>query len=98
MGYRVGSQCFATKEAAIDFQMSSVVPTITADGKLVHPVKTGGTWTFSGQTVNLHFGDCDPAADFKEGSSIAAAIAAVMVLAYCLRLLIGFVLRNGEEH
>lgn len=94
MGYRVGNQCFATKEAATDYQMSSVVPIITADGKLLHPVKTGGTWTFAGQTANLHFGECDPAADFKQGATIAGQIVIVMIVAYCARLLIGFV-QNG---
>lgn len=91
MGYRIGSQCFETKAAATDYQMSTVAPVITVDGKLLHPVKNGETWTFAGHSVNLSFGDCDPIAEFKDGAAVAAAIVGLMVTAYCIRYFIAFI-------
>lgn len=91
MAYRIGSQCFSSKEAATDYQMSTVAPVITQDGKLLHPVKNGETWTFAGQPVNLSFGDCDPVAEFKDGAAVAAAIVGLMVTAYCIRYFIAFI-------
>ena len=91
MGYRIGSQCFETKAAATDYQMSTVAPVITADGKLLQPVKNGETWTFAGHPVNLSFGDCDQVAEFKDGAAVAAAIVGLMVTAYCLRYFIAFI-------
>ena len=91
MGYRIGSQCFETKAAATDYQMSTVAPVITADGKLLHPVKNGETWTFARQPVNLSFGDCDPVAEFKDGAAVAAAIVGLMVTAYCIHYVIAFI-------
>lgn len=97
MGYRIGFQCFETKEAATDFQMSVITPRITENGQLVHPIKNGQTWTFSGQPVNLSFGECDPIADFKAGATIASAIVAIMVTAFCTRFFVSFVLKSGEQ-
>lgn len=97
MAYRIGSQCFSTKEAATDYQMSMVAPTITQDGKLLHPVKNGEVWTFAGQPVNLSFGECDPVAEFKDGATIGAAIVGVMITAFCIRYLIGFVQRAATQ-
>lgn len=91
MAYRIGSLCFSTKAAATDYQMSMVAPTITQDGKLLHPVKNGEVWTFAGQPVNLSFGDCDPVAEFKDGAAVAAAIVGLMVTAYCIRYFIAFI-------
>ena len=96
MGYRIGSQCFETKAAATDYQMSTVAPVITADGKLLHPVKNGDTWTFAGHPVNLSFGDCDPVAEFKDCAAVAAAIVGLMVTAYCLRYFIAFIHRAAN--
>lgn len=85
--YRVGRQCFATKESATDYQMSMVVPTITADGSLVHPVKQGQTWTYAGKPVNLSFGHCDPTEDLRAGAEIAGAMILACAIAYGIRLL-----------
>ena len=51
MGYRVGGQCFATSEKASDYQMSMVVPTITADGSLKTAVYQNGKWYYGSQEV-----------------------------------------------
>lgn len=97
MGYRIGRQCFDTVQSATDYQMSMVVPIITANGTLTHPVKQGEQWTYSGQPVQLSFGHCDPMADFKAGSQIAAAFITVMAIAWTLRYLARFISRMGED-
>lgn len=97
MGYRIGFQCFETIESATDYQMSMVVPAISADGSLVHPVKQGGKWTVSGQPVQLSFGHCDPTADFKDGAVIAMAFVGLMVAAYGFRILSKFIYRMMSD-
>lgn len=101
MGYRVGRQCFDTVESATDYQMSMVVPTVTADGSLMHPVKQGDVWTYAGQPVVLSFGHCDPAADFSAGAKIAGALILCMATAWGIRFLINFLMiaddRGYEE-
>lgn len=98
MGYRIGSQCFDTVEAATDYQMSLVVPAMTAEGTLVHPVKQGGKWTFGGQPVQLSFGDCDPKADFAAGAEIAGYLIAAMALAWGIRFLSRFIDAWGRDN
>ena len=41
MGYRVGLQCFSTTEEAHDYVLSQVLPTVSADGKVIRPYKNG---------------------------------------------------------
>ncbi|MFD1245369.1 hypothetical protein [Paralysiella testudinis] len=89
--YRVGRHCFATIEAATDYQMSLVVPTVTADGSLVHPVKQGDTWTHAGQPVHLSFGTCDPQADLAAGMQVAGIIIMLFAVAWSFRFLMRFI-------
>lgn len=39
MGYRVGLQCFDSKEIAHDFVLSAVSPVLLPDGSLARPEK-----------------------------------------------------------
>ena len=97
MGYRIGSQCFATHEGATDFQMSMVAPTITQDGAMLHPIKQNDQLTFAGQTVHLSFGQCDPQADFAAGLKIAMAFIVLCAVAWGLRFLTQFVYKLGSQ-
>lgn len=90
MGYRIGFQCFDTKEAATDYQMSLVVPQITQDGSLFYPVKQGKTWTYQGQAVNLSFGECDKKAEFEAGQALAFAFVKLFVIAFGIKFLVKF--------
>lgn len=96
-GYRVGFQCFGSVEAATDYQMSLVVPTITADGSLVYPVKQGDKWQFAGHEVKLSFATCDPAKDFEDGAMIAGAFIVLCAVAYGFRILNDFINRMMIE-
>ena len=100
-GYRIGWQCFGSQEAALDYQMSQVIPAITADGKLQHPVKQGKTWFYAGQEVKPSFGECDPEQDYADGVQIGGAIMLLMASAYGIRFVVQFVqsmfYRNEES-
>lgn len=97
MNYRIGNQCFGSKEAATDYQMSQVLPVITADGKLQHPVKNGEVWQYAGQTVKLDFPQCDPAAEFGQGAAIGGAIGVLLAMAYGIRQLCRFIYDSFSE-
>ena len=92
-GYQIGLQCFSTLEGAMNYQMSQVVPSVTADGRLLHPIKQGSQWTFGGQVVMQTFPECDQAKDFRDGSALAGQIAILMVLAFGFRFLKNFIIR-----
>lgn len=91
MGYRIGFQCFATKEAATDYQMSMVAPTILSDGRMVYPEKSGETWHYMGQPVNLDFGVCEPMEDFKDGVYIAGLYVGLFALAFLFKFTSKFI-------
>ena len=97
MGYRIGNQCFETLDGATDFQMSMVVPTITQDGAMLHPIKQNGQWTFAGQNISLSFATCDPQADFAAGVQISMAFIALCAVAWGLRFLSQFVYKLGSQ-
>ncbi|QMT31392.1 hypothetical protein [Alysiella filiformis] len=77
--------------------MSLVVPTITADGSLVYPVKKGDKWHFAGQEVNLSFASCDPAKDFEDGAMISGSLIVLCAVAYGFRILNDFIKRMMIE-
>lgn len=91
MAYRVGFQCFQTKEAATDYQMSLVVPIILSDGTIVYPKKVNDTWQYQGQVINLSFGECDPKQDFYDGLMIAGAFVSLFAFAFIIKFTIKFV-------
>ena len=88
MGYRVGGQCFATSEKASDYQMSMVVPTITADGSLKTAVYQKGKWYYGSQEVKLSFPECDQMEPFKDGLQTGSYIAMMFVAVYAVKALI----------
>ena len=84
-GYRVGSQCFSSKEAAVDQIMSQVVPVVTANGTLQHPVKHGAVWQYNGHLVELTLPKCDPSEDFEDGITVATYIVGLMFVAFVIK-------------
>lgn len=90
MGYRIGFQCFETKEAATDYQMSLVVPQITQDGTLFYPKKQDKTWFYQGKAVDLSFGHCDKKEEFRAGQEIAFTIVGVFVIAFVFKFVVKF--------
>lgn len=84
-GYRVGNQCHSSLEAAADHVMSQVVPVVTANGTLAHPVKQGAVWHYNGHPVKLTLPECDPTEDFNDGLTIAAYIVGLMFIAFVFK-------------
>lgn len=88
MGYQVGFQCFDTKEAATNYLLSQVPPTVTNNG-LLKPIFFNGKWTYEGEAINYGFPMCSAEADFKAGVEISASFVTLCFVAYCVRLVIG---------
>lgn len=91
MGYRVGVQCFLSKEAATDYKMSVVAPEILSDGQFVYPIKQGDKWLYQGQVVELSFAECDPQAEFKAGQEVAFAFVALFALVFMFKFVVKFI-------
>lgn len=91
MGYRIGFQCFDTKEAATDYQMSLVVPQIVQDGSLYYPIKQGNKWVYQGQEIDLSFGECDKKAEFKAGQELAFAFVGIFAAAFVFKFIVKFI-------
>lgn len=86
MGYRVGLQCFSTTEEAHDYVLSQVLPTVTADGKVVRPFKNGKDWYLSDQKINLSFPQCDIAEQIQFGLLVGAPFIILLVLVFGIRM------------
>lgn len=101
-GYRVGGQCFTSAEAATDYLMSQVVPTIDQNGTLQHPVKQGVVWHYGGQKVALTLPACNPSEDFEDGLTVGVEVVALMFIAFVIRQAVGLFrlaggTREGED-
>lgn len=82
MGYRVGYQCFISSEAAHDYLLSMQPPVLTADGKLIRPVKDGGHWYLQGQKIQLSFPECNIAVQITEGLLFSGIFFMIAVLVF----------------
>lgn len=91
MGYRVGGQCFAMSEEASDYQMSMVVPTITADGSLKMPVYQNKQWYYGSQKITLTHPYCDPIQPLKDGIEVGIHISALFAIAFIIKLIISII-------
>lgn len=98
MGYRVGGQCFATSEEASDYQMSMVVPTITADGSLKTPVYQNKQWYYGSQKITLTHPYCDPIQPLKDGIEVGIYLSALFAIAFIIKLIINIInSANSQE-
>lgn len=82
MGYRVGYQCFTTKELAHDYILSQQAPVVTQDLKLLRPVKHGNEWYFNGQKVELSFPQCDIAEQVEHGILFGLPLILIAILIF----------------
>lgn len=102
MGYRVGLQCFSSKEEAHDYVLSQVLPTVTADGKVVRPYKNGIDWFLNEQKINLSFPQCDITEQIQLGALTAAPLIGLFVLIFGLRMIRNMIesmtsIGNGDD-
>lgn len=90
MGYRVGIQCVDTQNQADDLVLSTVPPTITADGKLIRPVRKNDGWYLENSKITLSHPQCDPMQQFTDGAQIGAALLVLLAVIFGFRLIIKF--------
>ncbi|WP_369584558.1 hypothetical protein [Kingella oralis] len=96
MGYRVGGQCFATSEEASDYQMSMVVPTITADGSLKMPVYQNKQWYYGSQKITLTHPYCDPIQPLKDGIEVGIYLSALFAVSFFIKLIISIINSSNQ--
>lgn len=82
MAYRVGYQCFLTKEAAHDYLLSQQLPTITQNGDLIRPVKQGEHWYLQGQKVDLSLPECDVREQIEMGGLMSVPFIILCVIIF----------------
>ena len=71
MGYQIGNQCVDKKVEAENHYFSQVIPTITADGKLLQPTyQTTQGWFYQGKKLEISLPKCDPVQNFKDGMEL----------------------------
>ena len=85
MGYRVGSQCFSSTEQAHDYLLSQLLPTVTADGQLIKPIKNGQNWELNGQKIQLSFPECDIGEQIQFGAYVAAPLLVLAAMIFGFR-------------
>ncbi|WP_301912582.1 hypothetical protein, partial [Neisseria viridiae] len=95
-------QCFATTEEAHDYVLSQVLPTVTADGKVVRPYKNGKDWYLSEKKINLSFPQCDITEQIQLGALTAAPLIGLFVLIFGLRMIRNLIesmtsIGNGDD-
>lgn len=80
--------------------MSQVVPVVTANGTLAHPVKQGAVWQYNGQPIQLTLPECDPAEDFNDGLTVAAYLVGLMFIAFTIKTVIRLFWKvdTGSDH
>lgn len=83
--YRVGYQCFMTKESAHDYLLSQQLPTITQDGKILRPVKQGKDWYLQGQKVELSFPSCDIAEQIAMGGILSGVLIFLALIVFAIK-------------
>ena len=91
MGYRVGGQCFATSEEASDYQMSMVVPNITADGSFKTTVYQNKQWYYGSQKITLTHPYCDPSQPLKDGIETGIYLSAIFAVSFFIKLIISII-------
>ena len=96
MGYRVGANCFDTKLQADDFLLSSLLPTVTQDGKIIRPERVGEKWVLNGKPVTLSYPECSNYEQVKYGSYLGSTVLILFVVIYGFRLLINFLKDMGK--
>lgn len=82
MGFRIGMQCFETSEAAHDYMLSQLPPTISQDGQILRPVKNGHSWELNGQVIELSFPECSQAEQITQGFIIGAPILGLFMIVF----------------
>ena len=90
MGYRVGLQCFSTIEQATDYSVSP-------EGKLYSPYKSGGKWYLEGNQINLSFPQCSVKDQFNQGVTLAAPFVMLFFMIWAFKT-IGNMIKGSKSN
>lgn len=96
MGYRVGMNCFDTRLQADDYLLSSLLPTVTQDGKIIRPARVGDKWVMNGNPVTLDYPKCSNYEQLKSGAYLGSMVLILFVVIYGFSLLINFLRDIGK--
>lgn len=88
MGFRVGHQCVSTQLMADDLVLSAQPPLLTADGKVLRPVRTEKGWYYEGKAIQLHYPPCSEIEQMQQGAILGGSLIMLFALAYGFRLVI----------
>ncbi|MCP1773483.1 hypothetical protein J2T38_002337 [Neisseria perflava] len=80
MSYRVGLQCVTSQELAEDLIFSATLPTITQNGDVLRPEKSGSEWYLNGAEVSLSFPECSITEQISAGAQIGSSLLVLFVL------------------
>lgn len=92
MGYRVGNQCYESKELATNFILSQSLPSFSPDG-VIRPEFRGDKWYLNNQIVSLSFPECSPTDDFQDGFLIGVSVFVLFIISFGLRLVARLLLK-----
>lgn len=96
MGYRVENQCFPTKEMADDYVLSSVRPTLDADGNFSRPEKVQGGWLYKGESYSLSYPECSFKEQFLSGFTVGISFLLLFVVMWGFKQVRNFItMRNN---
>ena len=85
MGYRVGLQCFGDERTADDLFLSQQRPTITADGRLIRPVRGKDNWQLDGRPIKLSFPECSMNEQIAQGGFFGLMLVSLGALVFGIR-------------
>ena len=94
MGYRVGNQCYETKELATNVILSQSLPSFTPDG-VIRPEFKNEKWYLNNQEVKLFFPVCDPVEDFQNGFLLSMSVYLLFIAAFGIRVILRLI-RNAD--
>lgn len=97
MGYRVGHQCFMTSEQAHDYILSQQLPVITADGKIIRPIKYNQDWYLQGQKVDLSLPRCDVVEQMTLGAFVGLIFMLVILLVFTFKTIYKMIYMMGGD-
>lgn len=96
MAYRVGIQCVATQTEADDLILSTMPPTITAEGQLIRPVRKDEGWYLNQHKIQLTHPTCDVTQQIQNGAEIGSTLIILAAVMFGIKAIIKLVSSLGK--
>ncbi|XXQ68523.1 hypothetical protein ACKLNO_01230 [Neisseriaceae bacterium B1] len=91
MAYRVGIQCVSTQTEADDLILSTMPPTITADGQLIRPVRKDDGWYLNQHKIELTHPQCDIMQQIQNGAQMGSMLVMIAVFIFGFKAAINLI-------